>query len=243
MFYLSVALGFIYSGLCFFTVKTFEAQYASLIDGYEILVVTLTVIFLLLTILSGSKLNELRKSAESNPIKMYDMMFHIVYMTFLYATMYLLLNGAVMIALPSVLSSVLLLKTWIISLPVALIYLAIMIKKNKKKNLVKSLVLHFIIAIVLIANLAVVDILIFGLMFFINKIKTSKSISKAFDVLDLVALTVTFGTLFFLLANNSWILVGATSVLVLIMLLIESSNIKTYFKIFKNKIGGTKYEA
>lgn len=242
IFFLSVAISFLYSGFCFFTVKEFNAQFVSLIDGYGALFIAMTVIFMLLVILSGLKLNELRKTIESNPMKMYDMMFHIVYMTFLYATMYLLLNGAVMIAIPPAISSVLLLKTWIINLPLALIYLAVKIKKCNKKNLFKSLLIHLIIVAVMITELAVADIIIFGLMFSTGKINTSKNITKTFDILALVALLVTVTILLIFLADGAWLLAASAGVLILVVFSMQLPSIKLYLNIIKNKIGGIKYE-
>lgn len=236
-FYLYVVASFIYSGLSFCAIKFCESSLRNVFTGKECYVVAMSVVFMVLTALSGVKFNELRLNAEKNPLKVFDMMYQMIYITFLFATLYLLFNVSVITVIPKNISDILMLCTWKINLPITLLVLTVMLKSKEKTVVIKKAPIYIVVCIAIVSVLSVMDIITFGIIFAFGNMNIFKCEYKVVNKITFIASLTGMLMTLSLIYYRSWILM-IFSLAVNVIVFLKETNLNA----LKNDEGEMCYE-
>ena len=222
-FYFYTAISFIYSGITFFAVKTFKDQIKTTFSGISFYLIAMLILFIILGAAAGIKLNNLRHEIEQNPLKMFDMLNHMIYTTFLFATLYLLFNCAIITVIPENISNILTMCDLRINIPLAIIALAFFAIKNGKEKFLKKWYIYLILSALIAFELAVSDIIAFSAMLFIGKINLFKSSTNTTDLLSVAVSIISALLTLSLIYFKAWTILFVSTIIIAIVFYNERS--------------------
>lgn len=224
-FYLYTAVSFIYSGFTFFAVKAFNEQIKAAFGGIGFYLIAMLIMFIILSAAAGIKLNNMRHEIEKEPLKMFDMLNHMVYTTFLFATLYLLFNSAIITVIPEKISRILTLCDLRINIPIALSVLAFIGIKKGKENFRKKLYIYLIVSALIAFELSVSDIISISLMLFVGKINFFKCNNNAIDIISVAAASISALLILSLVYFQAWIVILISAIIISVVFFNERTYI------------------
>ena len=202
-FILFFLMGFIYAGATLLLVKFRSGLISDAFSGHKVFLTAMNILFAFLSALAGIRFNQMRRVAEKNPLRTFDMLYLLIYTTFLCSTMYVFFNGAIMTLLPHKVSALLTSSHIAVNIPIVAILILLLFKGMEKKPSLQAAAVWIGIGIVFALELSVADLIALALFLAADKIKTAGSISLSGwhgTVLASAAFIFTIP----LLLNGSW---------------------------------------
>lgn len=239
MFYFYIAVCFIYSGATFFAVKQFPEQIKSIFSSHGYFVSAMTVLFVILAASAGAKLNELRHEAEKDPLKAFCVIYHVIYTTFLFATLYFLFNSAVLSVIPYTISNVLTFCDLRLNIPIAILVMTFFLKKNGKSAFMKKILVYAVASALIIFELAVSDIITLVLMLVINNLGLLNNRYKTADKITAAAITAAAILTLLIFVSGEWLIAAVSAAVISVIFLNEKKYIINLFHLRK---GAVNYE-
>ena len=226
-FYLYTAMSFIYSGSTFFAVKAFNEQIKTAFSGIGFYLIAVLILFVILSAAAGIKLNNMRHETEKEPIKMFGMLNHMVYTTFLFATLYLLFNSAIITIIPEKISAILTLCDLRINIPIAIILLAFLAITKGKENFMKKWYIYLVVSVLIAFELAVSDIISLSIMLLVGKINFFKWNNNAADLISVSAAVIGALLTLSLVYFGAWPVILISAIIIAIVLFNERTYISS----------------
>ena len=226
-FYLYTAMSFIYSGSTFFAVKAFNEQIKTAFSGIGFYLIAMLILFVILSAAAGIKLNNMRHETEKEPIKMFGMLNHIVYTTFLFATLYLLFNSAIITIISEKISAILTLCDLRINIPIAIILLAFLAITKGKENFMKKWYIYLVVSVLIAFELAVSDIISLSIMLLVGKINFFKWNNNAADLISVSAAVIGALLTLSLVYFGAWPVILISAIIIAIVLFNERTYISS----------------
>lgn len=199
----------------------------------------MTVLFMILAAASGARLSNQRNKTEKDPAVILEMISNIPYTTFLFGTLYFLFNSAVITVMPIRISNVLTFCDFRVNIPVAVLVTAFFFSKNGKSAFMKKVFIYVILAIIIIFELAVSDIITLILMIILSHLGT---LSKRSDISGKIVITSALLTVIpaiSVLISGEWIIAVVSLMVTAIIFLNEKKSIIKLLHIGK---GSVNYE-
>lgn len=239
MFLLYNAACFIYSGVTFLTVKMFPEYIKNIFGNHGIFLAIMTALFVILAAASGAKLNALQHEAEKDPLKAFSVIYHVLYTTFIFATLYFLFNSAVLTIIPDTLSNILTFCDLRLNIPIAALMILFFLKKNGKEAFIKKFPLFAVAAVLIIFELAVSDLIMLVLMVIINSIGLLKGEHQAVDKITLAATVAALILIISMIGSGAWLIAAVSTAITSIILMNEKNYIINLINFRK---GAVNYE-
>lgn len=165
-------LGFVYSGITLYITKYQKLYLAENFDNLNLFVPIMCFILLFIMILNTFKLSNLHREVFKNPGKIIDMLYTILFETFIGSTLYVYFTAMTLTVLPQKVSNILNTKYIILNV---LLLACIVFKMRKKASKIsaKTLAIYSVVGIIIITQLSTIDILLIALYFIFCQINNN----------------------------------------------------------------------